>query len=213
MRKIDLSYFVSNETDLLIAGFGGSANTYATYAILDRYPGVNLSHHLHVPAQVIKAAQLGIPCLVLVRHPIDAISSLTTRNGIEFSIDGLGWALMDYRSYYDAVVGCRDSFIACGFRDVVEDYNTVLQRLNHRFGTDFSAPTSGTEESKKIISAHKTRGVNRTCALEDVQAMLKSPALKNARADAERSYKNFCDRTGTKFWKDPDRPPLARREK
>ena len=212
LRGVDLSYFVCRDTELLIAGYGGSANTYATYAILENCPNINLAHHLHVAAQVVKAAQLQTPCLVLARHPVDAISSLTTRNALEFSIEGLGWALLDYQNYYDSIVGCRDSFVSCGFRDVIEDYSAVIQKVNERFGTNLSVPVNGSDASKKIIATHKTPGTRRACVLEDVQAMLMNPALEQARKRAEQSYEEFCAATGTRIWKDPNRRPIARRE-
>jgi len=211
IRGVDEAYFVSRKTELLIAGFGGSANSYATAAIREGCPGIHLAHHLHAVSQVVKAVRLGTPCLVLIRHPVDAISSLTTRNFLEFSVDGLGWALKDYQSYYDAIVGYREKYVSCGFKDVIEDFHAVITRVNERFGTSFSIPANDSVASQEMIAKHKTRGVNRVCAIEDVQAMLGSPALEDLRLRAECSHNNFCALTGTEIWKDPHRPPLARR--
>jgi hypothetical protein len=213
MRDIDLSYFVSHETDMLLAGFGGSANTYATQALRSGSPGINLAHHLHVAAQVKRAAQLGTPCLVLIRHPVDSISSLTTRFGLEFSVDGLGWALKDYQNYYDAIIGHRKIFITCGFKDVIEDYSAVIRQVNKRFNTNFNAPENGSEASKEIIARNKFPGTRRACTLEDVQALTNSPELEKQRILAEKGYERFCTLTNTTYWKDPDRPPIARRDK
>jgi len=211
MRDVDLSYFVNHETDMLLAGFGGSANSYATQALVTESPGINLAHHLHVAAQVKRAAQLGTPCLVLIRHPVDSISSLTTRNGLEFSVDGLSWALKDYQNYYNAIIGRRKSFIACGFRDVIKDYSAVIQQVNKRFNTNFIVPENGSDASKEIIARNKYPGTRRACVLEDVQAMLRAPELEKLRTRAEKSYERFCTLTNTTYWKDPDRPPIARR--
>jgi hypothetical protein len=213
MRNIDLSYFVNHETDMLLAGFGGSANSYATQALLGGSPGINLAHHLHVAAQVKRAAQLGTPCLVLIRHPVDSISSLTTRRGPEFSVDGLGWALKDYQNYYDAIIGHRKGFITCGFKDVIEDYSAVIRQVNKCFNTNFSVPENGSDALKEIVAKNKVPGTDRGCTLEDVQALMNSPELEKLRIRAEKSYERFCTLTNTTYWKDPDRTPIARRDK
>ena len=101
--------------------------------------------------------------------------------------------------------------MACNFKDVVEDFGAVIQKLNQRYKTSFIVPENGSSVSKTIIETHKVRGSRRVCALEDVQKMLMSSALEKVRVQAEQSYEEFCALTQTRVWKDPARPPVARR--
>ena len=211
MRKVDPKFFVNPQTDILLAGFGGSANTYAHYALLEGTAGINVASHLHVSSQVRHAVRLAKPTLTLVRHPLDAIASLTSRNGLEFSTDGMGWALRDYIDYYKAVVRYRDSFVACSFRDVIEDFPAVIERVNDRFGTAFSVPETGSEASRKIVQDHKWPGWNRMVPVHDAQVLLQHDSLARFRDEAIAVYEEFCNLTGTRIWKDADRPPKSRR--
>ena len=70
-------FLVSPSTDLVIEGFPRSGNTFAVAAfVLSQPRPVRIAHHHHVPAQVIYAVKRGIPVLVVVRKPDDAVLSL-----------------------------------------------------------------------------------------------------------------------------------------
>ena len=65
---------------LLIEAIPRSAATYCSYAFLQAQAGpVDMGFHLHVPAHVIRAARLGVPTLVLVRQPQNAVASAVLR--------------------------------------------------------------------------------------------------------------------------------------
>jgi len=71
---------VDRATELVIEGFARSGNTFAVAAFSLAQPRpVRLAHHLHAPAQVLLAARMGIPCIVLVRDPVDAVASRLIR--------------------------------------------------------------------------------------------------------------------------------------
>ena len=64
----DLS--VDRRTQIVIEGFPRSGNTFAVVAFQQaQRESVRVAHHLHMPAQVIRAAHLGIPILLLVGSP------------------------------------------------------------------------------------------------------------------------------------------------
>jgi len=71
---------VERDTELVIEGFLRSANTFAVAAFgFAQQRDVEIAHHMHAPAQVIPAVRMGIPTLVLIRHPKDAVLSLVIR--------------------------------------------------------------------------------------------------------------------------------------
>lgn len=66
----------SQETDVVVEGFPRSANTYLVQALILISDGhLQIAHHLHDPCQIRTATRLRIPCFVIVRDPLDAISS------------------------------------------------------------------------------------------------------------------------------------------
>jgi hypothetical protein len=209
MRGVDTALFVDHDTDILSAGFGGSANSFVRRNLLLGNPGIKLSSHLHVPAQVIYAARHGIPTMLLIRHPADAVVSLTTRNKVEFNEAGLGWALREYSRYYETVAEYSEHYTAVAFKDAVEDFPAELERVNRQFNTAFKPPDYEAEESEKVLGfyTNKKQGYKRKVESKEVHELLLNDNLQSVKADAEHCYQNFCEQIGVRFWKDPTRAP------
>src|SRR5829696_5842518 len=71
---------VDRSPQIIIEGFPRSGNTFAVVAFQQaQRESVRVAHHLHMPAQVVLAAQWGIPTLLLARKPTDAVLSLVIR--------------------------------------------------------------------------------------------------------------------------------------
>jgi hypothetical protein len=214
LRK-DTSTTVNRDTDMLIAGIGGCANTYASDAFEFAQPDLNLAHHLHVPAQVIRATKLGLPCLVLIRHPVDSIASITSRFQKELTVEGVGWAYKDYAYYYDSIIDLRDHFVAAEFQEVVTNFPAVIDRVNQRFGTNFTVPDNNSEEAKQIALKNKWSPPDREYDKDDVRVFLQRPQLEKERLAAEAMYRRFCTTMGipmrddSKVAPNPHIPPQA----
>ena len=72
---------VNHTTQLVIEGFPRSGNTFSVIAFEHaQREAVRIAHHLHVPAQIIRAARWQIPSIVLIRDPVDAVASLLIRH-------------------------------------------------------------------------------------------------------------------------------------
>lgn len=122
-----------SESVACIEGFPRSANSYAVEIFLRRNGQVPLAHHLHVPGQILRAAQLRRPCAMMIRRPLDALSSLLIVDE-RLSVDVLVWSYIDF---YRRVWPARDSVVVCEFDEVVADASVVSRRMNERFRTDF----------------------------------------------------------------------------
>jgi hypothetical protein len=134
---------VDEGTKIVIEGFPRSGNTFAVFAFRHaQRHDVPIAHHLHAPAQVIRAVELGVPAVVLVRDPLEAVPSLILRDP-RFS---MGIALRYYVSFYEAVAEQRDGYVLATFEDVTRDYGAVIERVNARFDTGF-APFEHTEDN------------------------------------------------------------------
>jgi hypothetical protein len=140
---------VQPTTQLVIEGFPRSANTFAVWAFRQaQQEEVPLAHHLHYPAQVIRAAQWQIPLLVLIRKPEDAVTSLIMRRPLL----PVEQALKQYVSFYGIAAKYRDAFVLGRFEEVTEDYGAVIERINDKFATRFSL-FDHTEENVKRVYA------------------------------------------------------------
>lgn len=135
---------VGPETELVIEGYPRSANSYAVIGLqLAQSRPRQIAHHTHAPAQVILAAQRGLPLLVPIRHPRDAVASLLIRDP-RYSVD---LALRAYASFYEAVLPYADRMVLAPFDDLTRDLGGVIRTVNRRFGTDFDAPSADPEHT------------------------------------------------------------------
>jgi hypothetical protein len=152
----DLSRATTPDKLVVIEGFPRSGNSFARRAFImaqgETFDKTRIAHHLHVPAQVIRGARWRIPTLVLIRRPKDAVLSLVIRDPI--SVDQ---ALRYYISFYEAVEGCRDSYVLGRFEDVTGDFGRVIERLNEKFGTSFSPFRHDEETVNQLFEGMETQ--------------------------------------------------------
>jgi hypothetical protein len=92
---------------------------------------------------VIAAVRRNVPALVLTREPEDAVVSNLFRHP-ELGVDGL---LRGYLRFYEPLLPYRIGFVAATFEEVVEgDFDSVIRRVNNRFGTDFAECPASEED-------------------------------------------------------------------
>jgi hypothetical protein len=122
------------DTEIVIEGFPRSANSFAV-AAFGRAQGrkPQIAHHVHAPAQVIAAARTGIPAIVLIRNPEDAVLEYV----IKKPAVTVGQALRGYARFYEPLLKYRWAFVAGVFDEVTKDFGSVIRRVNERFGTAF----------------------------------------------------------------------------
>jgi hypothetical protein len=126
---------VVRDTELVIEGFQRSGNTFAVFAFeIAQGRDVKMAHHLHAAAQIVAAARMEIPIVVLVRDPEDAVLSQMVREpGISAR-----QALANWIRFYEHVLPCRDRVIIAGFDQVTSDFGGVIRAVNQRFDTGFA---------------------------------------------------------------------------
>jgi hypothetical protein len=140
---------VNRSTRLVIEGFPRSGNTFAVVAFdYAQQETISIAHHLHAPAQVIRAAQWQIPALVLIRDPVDASASLMVRHP-EISASQ---ALRSYISFYDTIAKYRQTYVLGTFEEVVEDYGKLIERVNDKFDTQFSCFNHSEDNVRRVFS-------------------------------------------------------------
>jgi hypothetical protein len=156
-RRENLSGAVTPDTQLVIEGFPRSGNSFARTAfVMAQDEKVRIAHHFHVPAQVVRAARLRIPTLVLIRRPRDAVLSFAIWNPI--SVDQ---ALRYYISFYETVEKYCDAYVLGLFEEVTEDFGQVIRRINDKFGTRFSLFHHDEENVGKVFASMESHARNR----------------------------------------------------
>ena len=167
----------------------------------------SIAHHLHVPAQVVRAAQWRIPTLVLIRRPKDAVLSLVIRDPI--SVDQ---ALKYYISFHETAEKYRDAYVLGLFEEVTADFGQVIKRMNDKFGTTFSLFRHDEENVSKLFAGMETqarkrygetlweRKVQRPAAVrekikDEIQYDLENPKRKRLIARAEAVYNRLTTPT------------------
>jgi hypothetical protein len=115
-------------------GYPRSANSFAVAAFrMAQRRAVRVAHHVHAPAQVIAAVRAGIPAMVLIREPEEAVlERMLVRPWLD-----VAQAVRAYLRFYRPLFRHRGSFVTGRFPDVTSDFGTVIRRVNERFDTSF----------------------------------------------------------------------------
>lgn len=124
---------VSPEKDICIEGFPRSANSFFSKAFRMYNPTATAAHHMHAPLQVIKAIEYDIPCVVLIRKPIDAIASVLV---VDRTLS-TRFAIQSYINFYERVWPVCADVIISDFKDTTQRPHHVIERVNQRYGTSF----------------------------------------------------------------------------
>ncbi|NDJ54519.1 MAG: hypothetical protein GYB68_15735 [Chloroflexi bacterium] len=185
---------VSRETDIVIEGFGGSANNFAMMAfkVAQAPAKPRVAHHLHIPAQIVQGARWGIPTVALIRRPFDAVASVKTRFD-HFTLHGL---LRQYIRFYRTIWPVRDQIVVAPFGQVIDDFGVVIEQVNQQYDADFK-PFEHDEANlahiRRIMErfpdpVHSERLAERK---QLVKAELQSGAYERLLSQARRVYRRF----------------------
>jgi hypothetical protein len=205
----------SENTDIVIEGFPRSANTFAYVAFkTSQEQDYNIAHHLHGISQIKIASKFGIPAIVLIRKPVEAISSYLLRSpSLNPEV-----AFRQYIVFYRKLIPLADGFIIGKFSEVIKDFNQILQKVNLKFGTNFSPfdnTPSNIDHCFEIIKAmdKKDQGKNKItqttfAAPTDSRMMLKNKIIHKFSHDesfspliaqADRIYDAFLKKTNNQY--------------
>jgi len=205
VRPAKRSTLAGRHTAIVIDGFLRSGNTYsvAAFQVANGFDP-HVGHHLHGGAHVRRAVRLGLPTVVLIRQPADAVGSYLVRRPSLTPDD----ALLEYLDFYRTAWPSRGGFVVAPFTQVVSDFGGVTDRVNDRFGTSFarfsSDPTSHAaalalveEMNRKecggeLVETHVGRpSAERERRKEQVKHLLQRPRSQDLLERAEEMYANY----------------------
>lgn len=132
------------DTDILIEGFvrSGLSFTVAAFRLAQEPRFTSIAHHTHAPAPIVDATRRGIPTLLLIRRPRDAVLSYI----IKTPAVSVAAALRGYVRFHRPLLPYRGKVVVATFDEVTSDLGSVIERVNRRFATSF-APFEGTPEN------------------------------------------------------------------
>jgi len=136
--------------DIVIEGFPRSGNTFATYAFHAAYEdksNLKIGNHFHSPAQFSLAKKYNIPALLLIRKPIDAVTSLT----IYHNESNPKKYLLSYIYFHSPLIKIQSSFTTAKFEDVISNMGNIIENVNLQFNSNFNIPNHDQGFSDKII--------------------------------------------------------------
>lgn len=194
---------MSPRFDIIVDGFPRSANTFAAEALtrLQRRK-LKVRSHLHSPAAVIAAVQMGRPALVLVRKPVDAIASAAAINRfpLRYNISG-------YIEYYDILWSYCSLYCVADFDEVTNRFDLVIRRINAKFGLGLDETRIGPAEREMLFRTidtgfHAARGrldelavsrpsTQRKVLADQIITLLRSPKYAELMQYADAVYARF----------------------
>jgi hypothetical protein len=193
------------DTALVVEGFLRSGNTFSVAAFeIANGRELHVGRHLHGAPHVLRAVRLGLPTVVLIRNPRDAVLSYLIRRDTLTPYD----ALVEYLDFYRAAWRVRDHFVVGLFDRVTSDFGSVLDEVNERFGTSFRrydpTPENETrafalveemnrlESGGDVVETHVGRpSEERRHRKEELQALLDRPRTAAKLRAAEVLYQRY----------------------
>jgi hypothetical protein len=177
---------VERDSDILIEGFPRSGNSFTYVAFARSQPeAVKVAHHLHAPAHVAEAVRLGVPALVVIRRPIDAISSLAVARPQQ----PLGQFLREYAYFYSRVERLLDETVVATFDEVTGDFDAVMRRVNRFFGTNFATYPHGPDDIDECFALLEEISARRSTSGSVKESGVARPST--ARAAAKKEYRDI----------------------
>lgn len=188
----------SRRVEIVIEGYPRSANTYAVVAFQQAgNMDVSVAHHTHVPATILYGCQQGIPTVVLIRKPRDAVVSARI-----FSGKSTKSLIQEWIWFYQKCWPLREKFTVAMFDDVTGDFSKVIERINERYRTTFLNSLSGDYSSSvyeeiDMIAHGYGQGVDQVARPTKKREQLKAQVLqevlreKNLLFVAEEIYERY----------------------
>jgi hypothetical protein len=152
---------VTPDMDVCIEGFPNSANTFMMHVVQTWNPDARLAHHVHVPLQLILAAEYGIPAVALIREPADAVTSIRVKNG-RLSASSLLWV---YEAFYGRIIPFARDLVFANFDDVTRSPDETVVRINEKYHKRLNYRRYDAAEKERIfaeINAEKVPKVPRS---------------------------------------------------
>ncbi|WP_172331807.1 hypothetical protein [Mangrovicoccus sp. HB161399] len=177
-------YLTTKKSEIVIDGPPRSANTFAYAAFkYAQQRDISIAHHLHVPAQLMRGVELGIPTMALIREPVSAVRSLK----LIFPYIDENKSLQKWISYFSRLQPIMDHIVLADFHDVTKDFGLVIDAVNEKFSTSFIR-FDHTEDNVAAVYREIEEMDRRESGGSDVYVARPSDFKKQAQADVNYNF-------------------------
>jgi hypothetical protein len=127
-------FFVEPDTDICIEGFPRSGNTFLCKLVKELNPDLKTANHKHSVGHIKHAFYLNKPVVILIRDPLDAITSELIRySGDGKKISKHLYTINRYIQFYDYVSKVSNQVILVTFAELTQDTERVLYELERKY--------------------------------------------------------------------------------
>ncbi len=141
-------YLINKRSTICIEGYPRSGNTFSVAAFLMKQADEHhVGRHTHLAGHVIRAVEAGVPTVVLVRNPLDAISSLLIRAPYLSPRQ----AIKSYFMFYEKLNLYKGQFVIAPFEQVIDHYSEIIEQVNNKFNTSFELYAGSDEEREECF--------------------------------------------------------------
>lgn len=150
---------MSVNVDICLDGFPRSGNSFFTALLRVCYSNLKIAHHIHSVANILLCLKKGIPCFVLIRNPVDAITSFIMREQ-SMSKENLNenyyyeYGLEYYKSFYEAILRDKNKLVVINFDEYISNPKEFLDIILEKNDLGLK-PLSKQEVDKKVEEALK----------------------------------------------------------
>jgi hypothetical protein len=124
-RKVE-----TDGADIAVEGLGRSGNTFVVNALALTQPRpLQIISHFHYPIAVGRAANAGVPVCLVLRTPIDSITSYC-----QYGDWGPRRFIDDFLAYHRYVLPWLDRIAVVRFEDFTVDFNRLVRAVNKVYG-------------------------------------------------------------------------------
>tara|TARA_B100002052_G_scaffold297744_1_gene329228 strand:+ start:396 stop:1100 length:705 start_codon:yes stop_codon:yes gene_type:complete len=142
---------VRKNTDLVIEGFPRSANTFCKAAFLMIDSHLSIASHIHLPINIKLGLKNKIPIIILIRKPIDAITSHIIRSSSNVSN-----AINSYKRFHINISYNDSRVLFVKFETIVKNFPIVITKYNELFDTNYNIDIDIKDFNKKVFKFVKT---------------------------------------------------------
>lgn len=125
---------VGPRTAIVCEGYQRSGNSFAEAALILTQGNIAIAHHRHVAAQLLYAVREGIPALLLIRDPCDAVASAVLRRPGDI---GLARELASWVNFNRACLPIANRLVVADFPVTTGHFTAVLAALSARYDRRF----------------------------------------------------------------------------
>ena len=130
----DFSYWVD--------GYPRSANTFMSKSLEIVLPNLKPRSHSHSPFLPIAATKRGIPGVLVIREPVDAIVSYVVMTGHRFEN-----AVSFYEDFHRPLLKIADQIFVAHFSRITKSPNQVITEFGEHFSMELPPLDEGLEEA------------------------------------------------------------------